>query len=259
MPLGLLPPVWTASPEVGCRIVTSAEPLFVGGQHPNPRSAPANILSQEKDEYRRAHLRGEARSPEKSTSSYEGCPCRRRRADDALTSAEPLLAGGQHPIARSAPANILSQEEDKYRRAHLRGEARSPEKSTSSYEGCPCRSRRADDTLTSAEPLFAGGQHPNPRSAPANILSQEEDKYRRAHLRGKARSPEKSASSYEGCPCRSRLGGGHTHIRRALVRRRTASESALSSGQHSLAGGRQIPKSPPPGRGALPGEERQLR
>ena len=135
LPLGLLPPVWTASPEVGCRIVTSAEPLFVGGQHPNPRSAPANILSQEKDEYRRAHLRGEARSPEKSTSSYEGCPCRRRRADDALTSAEPLLAGGQHPIARSAPANILSQEEDKYRRAHLRGEARSPEKSASSDKG----------------------------------------------------------------------------------------------------------------------------
>jgi hypothetical protein len=56
----------------------------------------------------------------------------------------------------------------------------------------------AEDTLTSAEPLFAGGQHPNPCSAPANILSQEKDEYRRAHLRGEARSPEKSTSSYEG-------------------------------------------------------------
>ncbi len=48
------------------------------------------------------------------------------------------------------------------------------------------------------------------------------------------------------------------YLRRAFVRRRTASESALSSGQHSLAGGRRIPKSPTPLRGALTGGRHQL-
>ena len=48
---------------------TSDEPSFVGGQPASACSAPANIPSQEKDEYRRAQLRREARSPEESTSS----------------------------------------------------------------------------------------------------------------------------------------------------------------------------------------------
>ena len=40
---------------------TSDEPSFVGGQPASACSAPANIPSQEKDEYRRAQLRREAR------------------------------------------------------------------------------------------------------------------------------------------------------------------------------------------------------
>ena len=51
----------------------------------------------------------------------------------------------------------------------------------------------------------------------------------------------------------------NSYLRRALVRRRTGCESALSSGQHSLAGGRRIPKSPPPLRRALTGGRHQHR
>ena len=37
--------------------------------------------------------------------------------------------------------------------------------------------------MSSDEMLFAGGQAANPRVAPANIRSLEEDEYRRAQLR----------------------------------------------------------------------------
>ena len=49
-------------------MLTSGEPSFAGGQPASACSAPANIPSQEKDEYRRAQLRREGRSPEESTS-----------------------------------------------------------------------------------------------------------------------------------------------------------------------------------------------
>ena len=49
--------------------------------------------------------------------------------------------------------------------------------------------------LSSDEMLFAGGQAANPRSAPANIFLQEEDEYRRVHLRREGRSPKESTSS----------------------------------------------------------------
>ena len=52
--------------------------------------------------------------------------------------------------------------------------------------------------------------------------------------------------------------GGDPVFRRAIVRRRTVSYHALSSGQHSLTGGRQIPKSPTPLRRTLTGGRRQL-
>ena len=48
---------------------TSDEPSFAGGQLASACSAPANIISQEEDEYRSAQLRREGRSPEESTSS----------------------------------------------------------------------------------------------------------------------------------------------------------------------------------------------
>ena len=47
---------------------TSDEPSFAGGQPASACSAPANIPSQEEDEYRSAQLRREARSPEERTS-----------------------------------------------------------------------------------------------------------------------------------------------------------------------------------------------
>lgn len=51
---------------------------------------------------------------------------------------------------------------------------------------------------------------------------------------------------------------GDSYLLLGFVRRRTACESALSSGQHSLAGGRRIPNSPTPSRGALTGGRHQF-
>ena len=91
---------------------------------------------------------------------------------------------------------------------------------------------------TSAEPSFAGGQPASACSAPANILSQEEDEYRRAQLRREAPSPEESTSSRKSLLRRSRREMGDPYLRRTLVRRRTACVRMLSSGKHSLTGGR---------------------
>ena len=116
-------------------------------------------------------------------------------AEDTLTSAEPLFAGGQHPNPRSAPANILSQEEDGYQRAFLRREGHSPEEGTSSYESWLRRSRVERKFRSSEETLLDGRQPPSAQPTPANIRSQEEDEYRRAQLRREGRSPEEGASS----------------------------------------------------------------
>ena len=48
------------------------------------------------------------------------------------------------------------------------------------------------------------------------------------------------------------------HLRRALVRRRTASDSALSSGQQSVTGGHQISGTATPSRRALTGGKHHL-
>ena len=53
--------------------------------------------------------------------------------------------------------------------------------------------------------------------------------------------------------------GRYPYLRGGVVRRRAASESALSSGQHSLAGGVQISGTATPLRRALTGGKRQLR
>ena len=111
---------------------------------------------------------------------------------------------------------------------------------------------------TSAEPSFAGGQPTSTCSAPA-----------KHSLTGGRRIP-KSAT-----PSRSPLTGGEhqlplrfaspeqardgdPYLRRTLVRRRTACIRMLSSGKHSLTGGRRIPKSPTPSRSPLTGVENQL-
>ena len=91
---------------------------------------------------------------------------------------------------------------------------------------------------TSDEPSVVGGQPASACSAPANILSQEEDEYRRAQLRREARSPEERTSSRKSLLRRSRHEMGGAYLRRALVRRRTACVRMLSSGKHSLAGER---------------------
>ena len=181
-----------------CRRPAPTSAAFAGGQPAPTHSAPANVLSQEEDEYRRAQLRREGHSPEESTSSYKGLLRRSRREEGIRSSDEPLFAGGQPAPTHSAPASILSQEEDEYRKAQLRREGRSPEEGTSSYKGLLRRSSCEAGIRSSAESLFAGGQHPVTCSAPANVLSQEEDEYRKAQLRREGRSPEESTSSYKG-------------------------------------------------------------
>ena len=52
--------------------------------------------------------------------------------------------------------------------------------------------------------------------------------------------------------------GGGPVLRGGMVRRRTASVDAPSSGQHSFAGGRRIPKSATPSRGPFTGGKHQL-
>lgn len=58
--------------------------------------------------------------------------------------------------------------------------------------------------------------------------------------------------------CRERFlpeqaSGRDCHLRRSLVRLRTASASVPSSGQHSLAGGNQITGTPTPAKGLFAG------
>jgi len=67
-------------------VLSSGKGTLVGGQGRNLRSAPANILSQEKDEYRRAQLRRERRSPEEGTSSRKGLLRRSRCEVEILSS-----------------------------------------------------------------------------------------------------------------------------------------------------------------------------
>jgi hypothetical protein len=116
-------------------IRTSDELSFVGGQPASTRVAPANVLSKEEDEYRGAQLRREGHSPEESISSYKGL-LRRSRGEERIRSSDELsFVGGQPAPTHSAPANVLSQEEDEYRGAQLRREGHSPEEGTTSYKG----------------------------------------------------------------------------------------------------------------------------
>ena len=102
------------------------------------------------------------------------------------------------------------------------------------------------------------------RTACVRVLSSDKHS-----LTGGRRIP-KSAT-----PSRSPLAGGehqlplsfaspeqararNPYLRRALVRRRTACIRMLSSGKHSLTGGRRIPKSATPSRSPLTGGEHQL-
>ncbi len=167
-------------------------------------SAPASIRSQEEIVLPEAQLRREARSPEESPSSYEGCPCRSRRANDIATSDELSFVGGQLPHPPPAPANILPQEDSISPEPQLRRGARSPEESTNSDKVCLRRSRRANDITTSDELSFVGGQSPHPRPSPASILSQEDSRLPETQLRREPRSPEESTNSRKGYPRRSR-------------------------------------------------------
>ena len=167
---------------------------------------------------------------------------------DVATSDEPSFVGGQPPHLRSAPANILPQEEIKLPESQLRREGRSPEESTTSDKVCLRRSRRVADVVTSDEPSFAGGQPAHPHPAPANIRSQEENHYRQPQLRRETRSPEEGTRSFKGYPRRSRraadvatsyepsfVGGQHPHpraqLRQAFSHRRKIITGNRNSGE----------------------------
>ena len=159
------------------------------------------------------------------------------------------------PQTNPAPANIRPQEERLLPATATPVRDPSPEESTSSDEQSLRRSWRAHDIPTSDERWFAGGQHPSSRSAPASIRPQEEGLLPGTATPVRGRPPEESAPRpvhRRGPASPEQASARRYHLRRALVRRRTAYESALNSGQHSLAGGQPIPGTATPVRGRSP-------
>ena len=145
-----------------------------------------------------------------SVSSCKGVPCRRKTPKKIITSDHGGFTEVRPPATLLPSANIPSPELSSGRNNHFR---RSPEEGTSSRKGCPRRSRRAYDIVTSAEDSFVGGQPAHPRPAPANILPKDEILLPEAQLRREARSPEEGTTSYKGCPRRSRRAHDDAHLR----------------------------------------------
>ncbi len=128
---------------------------------------------------------------------------------------------------------------------------------------------------TSGEALFVGGQGAMWKSCPPVRLRSPEDRLRIRPSSGQHSLAGGRQIPKSPTPFRKALTGGrrqfllgfvspeqarvwNSYHRRAIVRRRTAGDRALSSGQHSLAGGRRISKSPTPLRRALTGGRHQL-
>ena len=167
----------------------------------------------------------------------------RRRTDceSAPSSGQHSLAGGRR-IPKSPTPSIRALTGGKPQ--HLLGFA-SPElvlRRNSYLRGAVVHRRSASDRApSSGQHSLAGG-----RRIPKSPIPS-----RKALTGGRRQLPLVFVS-----PEQTRAW--NSYLRRALVRRRTGCESALSSGQHSLVGGRQIPKSSTPLRGALTGGKPQL-
>ena len=150
--------------------------------------------------------------------------CRRKTNTEEPNSVEK----GAHQRKAPAPVRVCFAGGGRVRNSYLRRES-------------VRRRTECDYALSSGQHSLTGGQQivgTTPPSRKALIGGRHQ------HLRGFA-LPE--------------LERGQTsYLRGAVVRRRTASDSVSSSGQHSLAGGRRIPKSPTPLRGALTGGRHKL-
>ena len=119
---------------------------------------------------------------------------------------------------------------------------------------------------------FAGAGASAQSVPPASPRSPEDSLHPHAQLRQtfshRRKTNTEEPNSVEKPPRRSRApapvkvcfaGAGarwNPYLRRTLIRRRTAYVHMLSSGKHSLTGGRRIPKSPTPSRSPLAGVER---
>ena len=197
--------VFFAGADASVKSRTSAEPSFAGGQPPNPRA-----------QLRLTFSRRRKTNTEEPNSVERGA--HRRKAPAPMRV---CFAGAD------ASAELTSEE--------------------NLFVGS-LRSRLAHS-------LFVGGQHPIPRSAPANILSTGgETDYRRATppLR-RALTGGKHQLLSGLCFAGADASARYLYLRRALARRRTASVRALSSGQRSVTGGQQITGTPPPTRALFVG------
>ena len=134
------------------------------------------------------------------------------------------LTGGKHQLLPGTPSPELRRAQISHlRRAFVRRRTAS-DSAPSSGQSPVTGGEQITGTATPLRRALTGGKH---------------------QLRSGLASPEVRRAQ-------------NSHLRRALARRRTASDSALSSGQQPVTGGRQIPKSPPPLRRALTGGKHQL-
>ncbi|SYZ77883.1 Hypothetical protein TART1_0653 [Trichococcus shcherbakoviae] len=135
------------------------------------------------------------------------------------------LTGGKHQLLPGTP----SPERRRAQSSHLR-------------LGLACRRTACDSALSSRQHSLAGGKQITGTATPL----------RRALTGGKHQL-------LSGTPSPELRRAQIAHLRRALVRRRTASDSALSSGQQPVTGGEQITGTATPLRRALTGGKHQLR
>ena len=150
---------------------------------------------------------------------------RRRRTN---TEEPNSVEKGAHRRKAPAPVRVLSPEMVRARRSYLRGDI-------------VRRRTRCESALSSGEkPVTGGGRIPK---SPTPLI--------KALTGGKHQV-------LLGLSSPGLVRGGNAYLRGDLARRRTDCDYALSSGQHSLAGGGRISKSPTPSRRALTGGRHQL-
>ncbi len=147
-----------------------------------------------------------------------------RRIPKGPTPSRRALTGGKHQLL----LGFASPEQERGQRSYLR-------------RAFVRRRTGSDHTFSSGQHLLAGGRR----------IPKSPTPLRKALTGGRHQLPLGFV-----LPEQARVR--NPYLRRALVRRRTECESARSSGQHSLAGGRRIPKSPTTVRRALTGGRHQL-
>ena len=145
-----------------------------------------------------------------------------RRIPKSATPSRSPLAGGEHQLPLSFASPEQARARNPYLRRALVRRRTACIRMLSSGKHSLTGGRRIPKSATPSRSPLAGGEH----QLPLRFASPEEAR------------------------------DGDPYLRRALVRWRPACIRMLSSGKHSLTGGRRIPKSPTPSRSPLAGVER---